>query len=77
MIGEWLSEIVWAIWIAFGAVWEIVTVWLEKRDRRFEPLTRVYRDKLMRIGKVGWIFRLAWFFLFCWWMVHWIGVPGW
>ena len=72
---EWLSEAVWASYIFGAIVWEMVGVLFEKRWRQ-EPLTRIYRDRLMRLDKVGVVFRLAWFFLFCWWIAHWI-VPGW
>lgn len=67
-----LSEIIWVVWILTGLAWEITTVLMEKRDRRFEPLTRVYRDRLMRNHKAGIIFRLIFLSFWGWLALHWL-----
>lgn len=72
---EWVSESVWAGLLVGCVAWELVGVFSE-RSWRQEPLTRIYRDRLMRLERWGYLFRVAFLFLFSWWMVHWI-VPGW
>lgn len=64
---EYLSEIVWGVWILFGLAWELFCVFSEKKTGH-EPLTRIVRDRLMRkstVAKLG-----VTFFLF-WWLLHW------
>ena len=63
-----ISWIVWFIWMGFGLVFELVTVYLEK-SRGTLPLTRVVRDRLMRRSKFV-KFTVA-FFLF-WLLIHFI-----
>lgn len=74
----WISEYVWATLFVGCVCWEGVGVFGERRWRQ-EPLTRLYRDRLMRrgaLGVPGYLFRVGFLLLFAWWMVHWI-VPGW
>jgi len=68
---SWVSELVWATLFVGCVVWELIGVYFEFRWRQ-EPLTRLYADRLMRMSKLGWVFRVAWLALFSWWMVHWI-----
>jgi hypothetical protein len=67
---DWLSEGVWAALLVACIVWELYGVFTEKRSRQ-EPLTHIYRDKLMSLDKWGWIFRSAFVALFVWWLLHW------
>ena len=67
---NWLSEIVWATLFVLALGWEIFTVATEKKYRH-EPLTRVYRDKLMR-SKFGIVFRLIFIAFMGWLLLHWL-----
>lgn len=71
---DWLSEITWLTYLVACVTWEMIGVFGEKRLRQ-EPLTRIYRDRLMRLNKWGYFFRVAFLFLFVWWLAHWL-LPG-
>jgi O-antigen/teichoic acid export membrane protein len=71
---DWLSEGVWAALLVACIAWELVGV-LREKEWRQEPLTRIYRDRLMRLDKTGWFFRSAFLALFVWWLLHWL-VPS-
>ena len=68
---DWLSEVTWLTYLIACIAWEMVGV-LAERSWRQEPLTRIYRDRLMRLSKAGWFFRAAFLALFLWWILHWL-----
>lgn len=67
------SWIIWFVWMAFGAAFEVFTVLEEKRTGAL-PLTRVVRDRLMRrstVVKLGVLLFLTWIW------VHFITTLDW
>lgn len=64
------SLIFWLSWILVGAAYEVYAVLMEKRTGD-QPLTRVFRDRLMRIPRWGKLIQFAVMGFLGWWFIHW------
>jgi len=70
------SLIFWLTWVVVGAIYELFAVLSEKKTGD-QPLTRVFRDKLMRIPVWGKLIQFTVMGFLGWWFVHWaVGGPS-
>ena len=67
---EWRSLAFWLSWAFVGAAYEVWAVLMERRTGD-QPLTRVVRDRLMRIPTWGKIIQFVVMGFLAWWLVHW------
>lgn len=69
------SLLFWLSWILIGALYEVFAVFMERRTGD-QPLTRVVRDKLMRIPTWGKLIQFGVMAFLGWWFLHWaMNVP--
>ena len=64
------SALFWSTWVVIGALYELWAVLMERRTGD-QPLTRVVRDRLMRIPRWGKILQLIVMGFLGWWFIHW------
>lgn len=64
------SLIFWLTWIVAGGLYELFAV-LEEKKTGDQPLTRVFRDRLMRIPRWGKLIQFAVMGFLGWWFIHW------
>lgn len=64
------SLIFWLTWVVIGALYEVFSVLMEKRTGD-QPMTRVFRDRLMRIPIWGKLIQFSVMGFLAWWLVHW------
>lgn len=64
------SLLFWTTWIAAGAIYEVFAVLAEKKTGD-QPLTRIFRDRLMRIPLWGKLIQFGVMGFLGWWFIHW------
>lgn len=70
------SLLFWLSWIVLGAAYELWAVLEEKRTGD-QPLTRVMRDRLMRIPVWGKLIQMVVMAFLGWWFIHWAANLPW
>jgi hypothetical protein len=70
------SLIFWLSWIIVGGIYELFAVIGEKKTGD-QPLTRVFRDRLMQIPRWGKVIQIVVMGFLGWWFLHWAAGLSW